>query len=226
VPGELGRRYAPDKRDARFMLRAVMPLPSLDASPRFKYRWEQFNQDQTGDTCVANATTHFLGDGPRSHKLEDLDREYATYRSGQSGQTGFRGYLYDQAQLIDEWTDTPPMGGTSVRAGFKALAAMGHLGEYRWLDGVGEVASAILNVAPVVIGINWYESMMGQPSGSWLAPAGGIVGGHAVCLSGCNRTGVGKVKVQTWGIHYWMKFSDLARLLSEDGEAAVGLEPV
>jgi hypothetical protein len=222
---ELGRRHAPDPRDKRYMLADVLPLPALSDCPAFKYRWEQFNEDQTGDTCVANASTHFLGDGPRSHKLADLDAEHAGYTSPQSGQAGFRGYLYDQAQQLDEWTDTPPEGGTSVRAGFKALAQMGHIGEYRWLTGVTQVAAAILTYAPVVIGINWYESMMGQPFGSWLKPSGSIVGGHAVCLSGCNQTGVGKVKIQTWGGHYWLKFSDLARLLSEDGEAAVGLEP-
>lgn len=225
MPGQLGRLFAPDERDANYLLRSLVPLPELEASPRYKYRWETFNRDQVGDTCVANACAHFLGDGPIGHKLEALDAPYLGYRSAQSGETGFRAWIYDQAQANDEFEETPPSGGTSVRAGFVAMRTAGHIREYRWLTGVREVASAILNVSPVVIGVRWYESMMGQPYGAWLKPSGSVVGGHAICLSGCNQSGVGKVRIQTWGLRYWMTFADLAKLLAEDGEAAVGIEP-
>lgn len=35
-------------------------------------------------------------------------------------------WLYQQAQLIDEWEDTPPEEGTSVRAGLDILRNVGH----------------------------------------------------------------------------------------------------
>jgi len=35
-------------------------------------------------------------------------------------------WLYRQAQLVDEWADTPPAEGTSVRAGLDVLRTAGH----------------------------------------------------------------------------------------------------
>lgn len=35
-------------------------------------------------------------------------------------------WLYQQAQLVDEWADTPPEEGTSVRAGLDILRNVGH----------------------------------------------------------------------------------------------------
>jgi hypothetical protein len=35
-------------------------------------------------------------------------------------------WLYEQAQLVDEWSDTPPEEGTSVRAGLDILRTRGH----------------------------------------------------------------------------------------------------
>lgn len=225
MPGVLGRRHALDPRDAGYRLSDLIAIPALETCRAWRYRNEAFNVDQEGDTCVANAATHFFGDGPIVHRLEALDAPYDGYRSRQSGQAGCRGYLYDQAQLMDEWSDTPPAGGTSVRAGFKAAQAMGWIREYRWLTGVRQVAACILEVSPVVIGVPWYESDMSLVSGDWIKGYGEVVGGHAVCLSGCNRTGIGKVRVQTWGLHAWMSFHVLARLLGGgDGEAAVGIE--
>lgn len=68
-------------------------------------------------------------------------------------------WLYQEAQLIDEWGDTPPEEGTSVRAGMEILRVRGHrrliqgvlrpehfedgIKEYRWAQSVDEIHEAI-----------------------------------------------------------------------------------
>jgi hypothetical protein len=82
--------------------------------------------------------------------------------------------LYASAQGIDDWDDTPPAGGTSLRAGFDVLRTIGHwriyagktrapmldegIVENRWTSNVDDVRAAIASDLPVNIGINWYES--------------------------------------------------------------------
>lgn len=75
-------------------------------------------------------------------KVEDPTSWWVYYNQGQEGAcVGFgcsramsllnrRRYdarwLYKQAQLVDEWADTPPEEGTSVRAGLDILRRVGH----------------------------------------------------------------------------------------------------
>lgn len=226
---KLGRRHAPDPRDRAFMVER----PRKTARP-YRYWYSRFNVDQTGPTCVANSAAHFLGDSPKTHTLAALDaRAPAGYESFYSGgERGFRGFVYDQAQQVDEWPDTPPADGTSVRAGFKVLQSLGLIGEYRWLvtsddprvnlDGV---IAAILEESPVVVGTDFYNSMFdASPGEEWIVdPSSGLAGGHAYVLDGANVS-KRRVRVQTWGGHYWLSFDSLSELLAGNGEAAVALE--
>lgn len=218
------------------MLRAVVALPALADAPDWRYWYDRFNVDQTGDTCVANGWTHKLGDSPRTWTLSALDTAPLGgigpsngYVSPQSGQGGFRGRLYDMAQAIDEWADTPPAGGTSVRAGAKVLQSLGLIGDYRWTAVPGgayslaDTVTAVLTVSPVVMGVTWYSDMFASPGG-WLFPTGEVVGGHCVVIDGASRS-KRKVRIQTWGVHYWMTFDALEVLLADYGEACVALEP-
>jgi hypothetical protein len=82
-------------------------------------------------------------------------------------------WLYREAQLIDEWTDTPPAEGTSLRAGFDVLREKGHcrvragktkapvldagIAANRWATSVDEVRAAIASGIPVNFGVNWYR---------------------------------------------------------------------
>ena len=82
-------------------------------------------------------------------------------------------WLYAQAQQIDEWPETPPEEGTSLRAAFDILRTKGHCRVYagqtkppsmsdgiaanRWTTYVDEIRGAILMGIPVNLGINWYR---------------------------------------------------------------------
>lgn len=80
--------------------------------------------------------------------------------------------LYATAQGIDEWAETPPEGGTSLRAGFDVLRTIGHwrvyagrsrapmleegISENRWITTVDEARAALFAKMPINLGINWY----------------------------------------------------------------------
>jgi hypothetical protein len=82
-------------------------------------------------------------------------------------------WLYHEAQAIDEWPETPPEEGTSLRAGFDVLRTKGHRRVYagqtrpveleqgisanRWAATADEVRTAIAQHMPVNFGINWYQ---------------------------------------------------------------------
>lgn len=215
---------------------------ALEITYRYWYG-ARVHLDQTGDTCVANAWTHFLSDSPRTHRLGDLDAARPTwpglpadlsgYTSAQSGEQHFRGWLYDRAQQADEWSDTPPEGGTSVRAGAKVLQAIGAVKSYHWAADIDDVIDAVLTEGPVVVGTSWYNDMF-WPTGSEarLSPTGGVAGGHAWKIDGYNRTtGLFRMKNSwgtTWGLNGYAHIThgDLSRLLfDESGEACIALEP-
>lgn len=154
-------------------------------------------------------------------------------------------WLYHQAQLVDEWTETPPEEGTSVRAGGDVLRTRGHMRHIRghnlpvdpnegilsnrWAVSVDEVRACISLGIPVVIGVNWYEKMMEPEKVDkqwWIGRGdlGRIAGGHCVCIYGASdRRDAFKV-VNNWGKDWplvWLPYETMARLIVEDGEVAV-----
>lgn len=157
--------------------------------------------------------------------------------------------LYRQAQLRDEWQDTPPAQGTSVKAACDVLLNVGHwrffrglqrlagMGEgiqaVRWATTVDDVRTAISLGTPVVIGVNWYSNFDSPKwegkaigGGWWIGRGalGHVRGGHAVCIyAASDARGAVKI-VNSWGADYpnvWMPYATLDRLLREDGEGAL-----
>jgi hypothetical protein len=108
------------------------------------------------------------------------------------------GWLYREAQLRDEWTDTPPGEGTSVRAGGNVLTDLGHLrlrqAEPRLEDGI-HVYRWATSVEDVVRTLGYPESTTHVPM------------------------------LNSWGRDYphitWMELELLDGLRREDGELAV-----
>lgn len=155
-------------------------------------------------------------------------------------------WLYRKAQDIDEWEDTPPQEGTSVRAVLDVLREMGHvpivrgqavptplldegIHQNRWAQNVDEIRTAIHSGAPVLLGVNWYETF-GMPkrfNGEWWIGRGDLGrtrGGHAICSykASDRRQAIGLVN--TWGRDYpkvWIPYTTVERLLHEDGEAGL-----
>jgi hypothetical protein len=144
--------------------------------------------------------------------------------------TDFALYVYRQAQRIDEW-EGEDYEGTSVLAGAKIMQDLGLLREYRWAFGVMDVALAVTNVGPVVIGIPWYDSM--YESKGIVEVHGSVVGGHCLLVMAYRKAGAVFENeaafglFNSWGPGWgrnglaWIRQSSLARLLADRGEACV-----
>ena len=143
--------------------------------------------------------------------------------------------IYWEAQKIDPWDGgaypgaAPFYEGTAVLAGAKVCQALGHFAEYRWAFGLRDLILAVGYTGPVVLGINWYEGMFNPDVDGFIRPTGLIAGGHALLVHGVSVSG-SYVKIHnswgpSWGQNGGAKitFTDLERLLNEDGEACIPL---
>jgi hypothetical protein len=138
---------------------------------------------------------------------------------------------YDRAQELDDvpGQDYP---GTSVLAAMKAGQEFGWWSSYSWAFGTRDVAQALLQVGPVVIGIPWLSGMT-TPSPDGIITVGGEdQGGHCLCLFALRMSLAGRAgpwfgALQTWGESVgdhgviWFHHKDMARLLHAVGEAAI-----
>lgn len=113
-------------------------------------------------------------------------------------------WLYKEAQLIDEWKDTPPEGGTSVRAGFDILRTVGH----RKVTIFGTSAPNLKNgISANRWATSWDDvrKALGIPSGNDGVPL-----------------------LNSWGRDYphVVRITDEvgARMLAEDGEAGISVD--
>jgi hypothetical protein len=212
----LGRRWTPDWNDLKFLASAVLPRTSAIESRYWDDDYWWGDQGETSE-CVGYSLTHWLEDAPVLH-----DRPIPPVVQPN--------YVYTEAQLIDEWPDDEPYDGTSVRAGASVLQRLGYISEFRWAMTAQEVAVAVLEVGPVVVGTVWTYDMFTPDGAGVIRPTGQSVGGHAYLLNGYNtRSGYFRIK-NSWGRgwgengHAYLHIDDLQRLLEADGEACLALE--
>jgi len=185
------------------------------------------NQGETG-TCVGHGWKGWLSTAPIIQSdVEDAPHPFD---------------IYDQATQVDEWSDNDHdvqrQFGTSVRAGAKVLQSMGFLKEYRWVYDVMGAADWLAGIdeqgrfvgGPLVIGVNWYNSMFNTDAEGFLWASGGIAGGHCVCLTGWNERKGFAYGLNSWGPawgrkgRFYLPGEVLSKLLSEDGEACTAAE--
>lgn len=236
----LGRRHAPDHRDAAYSAAPVLPASS---TRRYRY-WttgitRRLDQGQT-DSCVGHGWAHYLSTSPLPNPSDaaTLGRITAAgWPLRTQGINPVAARIYDEAQLVDEFNDTPPAGGSSVRAGAKALQSAGIITDYLWLTGTDQINRCLLEVGPVVVGTDWYNSMF-QPSppapgsGSMirLDRNSGLAGGHCYLLTGVNLD-TGRYRIlNSWGVGWgndgyaYMRITDMAILQADNGEACLTKE--
>ena len=134
--------------------------------------------------------------------------------------------LYHEAQKLDPWAGTPHDGST-VLAAMKAGKARKWYGVYRWAFGEEDLALAVGNAGPAVLGINWYSGMREPDCHGLIRRTGSKVGGHAILCRGYDVPTGRYLLRNSWGPRWglagdcWISAEDMARLLSERGEACI-----
>lgn len=195
----------PDKRDSRYLLRA-------QKTKRKKRYWASPNivlDQKATPRCVGYSTSHLL--------LASPIRQYVDPDG-----------LYQGCKLID---GEPDEEGTWVRTAFEILRKAGLVSEYRWARTLGDLIYTVLEVGPVVVGTNWYESME--------TPVKGVItigydcwslGGHAWLIDGVDTVKELFRMKNSWGRDWGnngralISFDDMERLIKEEGEIALAVE--
>jgi hypothetical protein len=214
-----------DKRRGNYLAEEV--IPSQDK--QIKNWWSPLTTDQGREgACVGHGVTTDLLASPRP---------YDKFTFAQANTYAYR--KYKRAQFLDPWAGEA-YSGTSVDAGFQAIREEGHIESWRWMTNAEQVRDAVIAVGPVVIGVNWYDDMYETRPSGLVTIGGPVVGGHCLTIIGYHpgmrirgedwnkRYEVFKWK-NSWGNDYgnngvgYILFSDFARLLSEQGDAAIAM---
>lgn len=143
---------------------------------------------------------------------------------------------YAAARKVDRAMGNKWPEGASVLAGAKVAKNAGMINEYRWAFGLEDVIDTLIQKGPVVLGVNWYESMYQTGLTGLVKVAGSIVGGHCITAVGYDPAhrvhGECIIWLNSWGPTYgqrgvgYIKVADLGRLLAEGGEACIATDIV
>ncbi len=212
-----GRIFAFDPRD-RLHLMSPPKAASIDIRVRHWKTGEILNQGEKPH-CVAFTMEQLLASSPVRNKYYKTPAE-----------------LYKIIQQNDEFPGED-YDGTSVRAGFKVLREVGYIETWQNAFDVDTVIRHILTTSPVAVGTNFYESMFYPDKNGFVTISGGNNGGHAYMLCGlnldkkCPDGSVGAFRfVNSWSREWgqggkaWISLKDMARLISENGEAITSKE--
>jgi hypothetical protein len=218
----LGRRVQYDDRSRAFPVRALLhaDLPLVTKRWYLPSTEPVLDQGATG-SCVGHGITNDLRYSPRP--VPRLDSKFAVEQ------------IYWPAQRIDPWDGgawpgaEPFYEGTSVLAGMQVAKALGWYAEFRWAFSEADLALAVSHIGPAVIGVPWYAPGMFKPDDdNTLHITGEPAGGHCVLIVGINLRRNAFMIQNSWGSSWgsslgraWITRPDMARLLREDGEAAI-----
>ena len=179
-----------------------------------------------GFAAAAAANVLDLADGVVSHPFATADAAR----------------IYGRAKLLDH-VPGEAYEGTSVLAGMLAGREAGAWDGFVWAFGTRDVAQAVLQIGPVVIGVPWLSGMYETGPHGVVRVEGKPVGGHSLVVVGmvrqlgrnevaandkrAARPGPWFVWQNSWGPSYgvgglgFVHHADLAALLRSVGEAAI-----
>lgn len=189
----------------------------IGPTPRYKRIWaprpDALNQGAEG-ACTGYATAGYLAAAPQ---------KWST--SSETAEKIFAG-----ATQIDklEGRDFGGTGATMIAA-MKACQEFGWFDEYAWCFSIDDVCDTLVRRGPVILGIDWYDSMFTPDERGLLTVGRGDKGGHCVLANGFwpGHPDFGDLIVLTnswgneWGLRgrAYIRYADLKDLLLDSGEA-------
>lgn len=223
----LGRVPHWDPRNERFLIRDVLPRlaarrSAIDAIPaqRVQRYWSpRWTGDQGATShCTAFSLLTFMADGPVTHRahapMMDPDALFTAIR----------------AVDLEEGRDYGTDGGATMLAQQKAATRLGWVGEYRWGTTIEDLIDTVLNVSPVILGIEWLDGMFSPDHKGRIRATGAVAGGHAIECNGVN-TKTEMIRLHnSWGTSWgnagscFIAFDDMRKLLADDAEIVLARE--
>jgi hypothetical protein len=214
-----------------------IPPAGTEKSLGLPWWWKQHDQGQEG-SCVGFGCSSMMSITNHYERLLETGRDI-TFRYAAR-------WLYLEAQLVDEWSETPPAEGSSVKAGCDILRTVGHrrvqsgvagdpnlangITANRWAQSVDEIRAAIFAGLAVAIGINWYRNFSTPKliNGEWWigqGPLGPLDGGHCTSFFRFSDRREAFRMMNNWNNSYppvWVPYALIEdRLIPEQGEFAV-----
>lgn len=210
-----GRVREPDERDRAYAMGALLPAAWPKATRRMWTIGPVLDQGHH-NSCVGHGVKGWLMSTPvRSGPMEPpsaLD-------------------IYNLARTLDDDpTNDNRDTGTSVRAGFAAVAQSGHVKSYIWSWDVDTTVRWLLTHGSVVIGTDWLTGMEDTDPAGYIHVAGTVLGGHCTLLYGVDRRTETLYGVNSWGVgwgqagKFKLTFSDFGLLLAHGGDCCCGVE--
>lgn len=121
--------------------------------------------------------------------------------------------------------------GSYVHTAAKVLKTRGRLSSYAWTNSIGTMQAWLLQKGPLVVGVDWYNDMFNPDADGYVAPTGGIAGGHCFAVVGELASEDAFLCLNSWGKswavngRFKMKHADFNKLLTAQGaECMAALE--
>ena len=216
IPTQPGMGRSIIEHDERSKNYRAVNLLAATEKPRDRVwrRGQAYDQGYTS-TCVAQTGKGILNTLPLSSVVDyDVRSEYDIND------------FYEGAQLNDQWPGES-YEGTSALGLCRYLTNQGIIREYRWCFGLTDVLLTLSHIGPVALGIWWYTGMFHPDSEGLVKPTGVQEGGHEVELIGVDVSERVVIGMNSWGSEWGdrgrfkLSYTDLERLLHEDGDAVV-----
>lgn len=223
VPGKrLGRHVRHDPRSLRYQVdaRSLGTLKSV----RHARQIPVLDQGELG-SCTGNAAEGVLGTSPFYEAIPTTVLGRPTGNAQVDEDQAIA--LYSAATTLDDYAGgyPPDDTGSDGLSVAKAAKAAGLISGYKHATSL-EAALTALEAAPVIVGINWYDSFdYPLPSGFMTITDGAQVrGGHEICLDELDVENRRVWFTNSWGTGWGVEgracldWDDFGRLLDEQGD--------
>jgi hypothetical protein len=211
-PFPLGRLLRHDEHSKDFQARVAQPSTVM-----YTRHGRVLDQGQLG-SCTGNATVHALNFDP-NFKAAGMKRSRNESNAVK---------CYSLATELDglDGTYPPDDNGSSGLGAAQAAKKLKWITGYTHAFGLDHLIGA-LAVRPVIVGTNWYEGMFEPDGNGTVGISGAVAGGHEYCINGIDMENHVFRAINSWGEgwgkkgYFFLAFSTMDRLLSEDGDVTV-----